>query len=188
MQKLISFVFAILLIAILVVGSSWFGFELPTTTAPQGIETISTTQRAVATPIPVQHVIADPALKESVRSISKDGNHYIAVAYVVEDETVTLPTGQKRVIVTAAINNETDRPVAVAPAQLTLILPDGTRYTANPADPQITPALVDTVVEPQGSIYGFATFDVAQDVSNGVLEWCIDGATPCQQAIQSALP
>ncbi|MEZ4731082.1 MAG: hypothetical protein R3E79_28510 [Caldilineaceae bacterium] len=188
MKNLLSLLVALLLLAILVVGSSWFGFKLPTTSAPQEVETISATQQAVATPIPVQHRIADPALKESVRSISKDGNHYIAVTYVVEDETATLPAGQKRVIVTAAINNETDQPVAVAPTQLALILPDGTRYTANSADPQITPALVDTVIEPQGSIYGFATFDVAQEIDSGVLEWCIDGATPCQQAIQSALP
>jgi len=185
MRKLVLFLFALLLIALLVVASS-----LPMTNALRDIETLRTTQRAVETPAPVQHVIADPTLQASVRSISKDGNHYIAVTYVIEDERVTLPAGQKRMMVTAVLNNETAQPVAIAPEQLTLILPDGTRYPANPADPQIAPALVDTVLEPQGSIYGFVTFDVAQeqDLSNAVLHWCIDGAVPCQQSIQSALP
>lgn len=121
---------------------------------------------------------------------SEKNEYYIAVTYTNEEpaneESATaLAAGHKRLSVTTALGNMSGPAVTIEPQMLTLIDSDGTRYTALETE---NSEILDVHMEADQGVYGFLQFDVPTNFDTGTLEWCPDGAMPCQQRVQAPLP
>jgi hypothetical protein len=200
MSRLKQFTIAILALGVLVVGLALIDFAPAGVTASAAIQRLQPSLFRSATPspdtrefeqarlAPVQHRVADPAAQDPVRSVSKNNNYYIAVSYAQTVTTESATTAIPRVILTAVLGNGSTQPMVVATDALSLITRDGSRHAANPPDGELTPALLGGSIDPASTLYGFVSFDGVADLTDAILTWCVDGAQPCHEPIQSKLP
>lgn len=162
------------------------GSQEPSIQSAEGTSTGSQQPQQGHRPVVVQY--ADSTFGDTDRSgfRSEKAEYYAAVSYVTEEESAELPAGQKRLTVTTALGNLSGPSLIIEWQMLALVSSAGKRYSPVPDDGN-SEVLGVQLNEDQG-VYGFLGFNVPTDFSEGVLEWCPDGAAPCPQPIRAPLP
>jgi hypothetical protein len=113
----------------------------------------------------------------------------MVVSYAIEADAPELSQDLERIVVTANLGNESTDTILIGSDALTLIDEAGNRYAPNIyATAEMSPALIETELNPNEDIYGFVVFDIPSDANSAYLEWCLGGAASCEQPLHSPIP
>jgi hypothetical protein len=116
-------------------------------------------------------------------------DYYMVVSYAIEADAPELSQDLERIVVTANLGNESTDTILIGSDALTLIDEAGNRYAPNIyATAEMSPALIETELNPNEDIYGFVVFDIPSDANSAYLEWCLGGAASCEQPLHSPIP
>lgn len=129
-------------------------------------------------------VIVTPiGTKADIISVSPNGEYTIAVSYAQE---ASPPNAEDRfVVVVATLANESNTPITINPTDLTLIDKENNRYSPEPPESNLQPALIGIALSPNETIYGFVKFKIPPEAAPTLLEWCPGGT--CTEPIQSSV-
>lgn len=125
-----------------------------------------------------------------VQSVTLDNAYFIAVNYTVDpsqDATLAgIRADQRGWIIVASLGNQTDAPVTVAAAHLTLIDAQGGEYAPQPPNDETQPPLVGLEIPAGESFVGLVLFILPAEATPARLAWCPGGA--CEQKIEANIP
>lgn len=138
-------------------------------------------------PVVVQFVDATPDSMGRAGGANTPREYYLTVSYVTEEEA-SPADNVKRITVAASLGNLTGPAITVAQDALVLVDPAQVRYTPVADEGTDASDLVGATLNPDESVYGFISFEVPAEFTEGTLEFCIDGAASCQQVISAPLP
>lgn len=174
-EKLYSFIHLHLLLILLLVGCG--ELDLLTESAQQS--------RQAAT---VVEIIPnrEPAFEQT--HVSRDGAVFIAPSYLSERSQPASDEKTRLVAVTMTLGNKGAADIEIGAEAVRLIDADGNRYAPAKSSLDLVPALVNTVLLAQDSIYGAVEFTIPTHVKPAAVELCLDGSGACEVAIHASIP
>ena len=92
---------------------------------------------------------------------------------------------ENQYLLDVSLTNSSGEDVTIASEALALVGTDGTVYTPVPLPPNIRPAAVDTTLEDNTNLRGFAQFELPADAQISHVRWCLDET--CETMIGSVI-